>query len=192
MRNRWGSGGLLRDRIVESALELLEATGDEAGLTLRGVARQAEIAAPSIYDHFSGLQELVGATVAAAYGRFEEAVASSWQSVDDPRQRLHTGVAAYLAWGRESPGLYRVLFYRNHPSAVPVVGESARALFVTLTETLAAATAPASTGPSADERAVWLWVDMHGVVTLRAAHPRFAWPAEDVLVRQIVTRALSP
>ena len=46
-RNRRGEGGKLRADIVAGATQLLEDTGSEDAVTLRAVARQVGISAPS-------------------------------------------------------------------------------------------------------------------------------------------------
>lgn len=47
-RNRRGEGAHLRDEIIAGASAILERTGSEENLTLRAVAREVGIAAPSI------------------------------------------------------------------------------------------------------------------------------------------------
>lgn len=51
-----------RQRIIEAATDVLVERGT-AGLTLREVARRAELTAPAIYTHFDGLSELLLAVV---------------------------------------------------------------------------------------------------------------------------------
>ena len=64
-RNPRGSGDRLREEIVEAGIRLVDETGDSAALTLRGVARAAGIAAPSIYQHFPSPRRRHGRRVAA-------------------------------------------------------------------------------------------------------------------------------
>ena len=54
-RNPRGSGTRLRDEIIDASIALIDETDDPAALTLRGIARQAGITAPSIYRHFADL-----------------------------------------------------------------------------------------------------------------------------------------
>ena len=51
-RNPRGQGTRLSEDIVAGALALIERTGSAEAVTLRAVAREAGIAAPSIYAHF--------------------------------------------------------------------------------------------------------------------------------------------
>jgi AcrR family transcriptional regulator len=52
-RNPRGSGDRLRGEIIDAAITLLAALGPEKQFSLRSVAKEAKIAAPSIYIHFA-------------------------------------------------------------------------------------------------------------------------------------------
>src|SRR4051812_11305000 len=88
-RNRRGEGSRLRDEIVDAAVGLLDETGDERVLTLRSIARQAGIAAPSIYRHFPDQPAIMLAVVRAAFDELNETLrAAVAGNEDDPRARL--------------------------------------------------------------------------------------------------------
>ena len=57
---------------------MLESSGDAESLTLRAVAREAAIAAPSIYRHFSDKDELVNAVVADRFGRLDDVLRAAF------------------------------------------------------------------------------------------------------------------
>jgi TetR/AcrR family tetracycline transcriptional repressor len=59
---RGGTAGLTRDRVVEVALELLEADGPDA-LTMRGLAAKLGVAPTAIYWHVGDKQALLDAVV---------------------------------------------------------------------------------------------------------------------------------
>src|SRR6185437_6193275 len=61
--NPRGQGGRLRDELLDAASGLLAVGGRDAELTLRSVARAAGVAAPSVYQHFADLDELMLALV---------------------------------------------------------------------------------------------------------------------------------
>lgn len=188
VRNARGHGGQLREDILTAAMQLLALGGEENAVTLRGIARATGIAAPSIYAHFSDVASIVGEVIARAYAQFELEVTNAIDQATSPEERLRAGVAAYLRWSRLNPELYRVLFARQHPSPAPAVGEAAAALF-SIAEELLAAAADGSPGPDVTRaRAVWMWVDLHGIASLRPSHPNFHWPSEDALVKQILSR----
>lgn len=111
-RNRRGEGILLRQEIVDAAARLLQGQGPEAAVTLRAVAREAGIAAPSIYAHFPDPDAIVGVLIAETFDALSAALRASREGIDDPVLRLMAQCRAYLRFAAEQPGLYRVLFGR--------------------------------------------------------------------------------
>ena len=181
-RNRRGEGGLLRDEIVAAAERILEREGDETAITLRSVAREAGISAPSIYAHFADRDAIVEAVLDVAFERLNKLVVETMAALhdrDDPVVRLLTGCHAYVDFARREPARYRVLFGRRRKSAGDVPRAPLRRLesFQTLVDSVAACVAAGrsdSTDPFAD--AVLLWTAMHGVVMMRQSAPGFPWP----------------
>src|SRR5262252_4336768 len=90
-RNRRGEGGKLRADILAGATSLLEQTGSEEAVTLRAVAREVGISAPSIYAHFADREAIVDAIVDTAFADFNVAVRAAIAGVPDPVERLRTG-----------------------------------------------------------------------------------------------------
>ena len=70
-----GDGDTVRGRIVGAARRLLEERGVEAAVTLRAVAREAGVSAPSIYHHFSDLNAVLDAVITEAYTEYAAATA---------------------------------------------------------------------------------------------------------------------
>ena len=86
-RNPRGQGERLRDDIIEAASRLL---ADPAAppLTLRAVAREAGVAATSVYLHFDDIEELV---LAVADRRFGELVRLQDEAQDAVRRTPASG-----------------------------------------------------------------------------------------------------
>jgi AcrR family transcriptional regulator len=185
-RNRRGEGTKLRDDIIAAATTLLERTGVEESVTLRSVAREVGIAAPSIYAHFPDREAILIAVVSAAFDDLRDALADI-SPRDDPVEALLAGCRAYARFAVDRPTRYRVLFGRTRSGPAP---EAARLdVFQVLVDAIAACVAAGrsdSTDPFAD--AVALWSAMHGAVSLRAAAPRFPWPPLDDSVDDLVRR----
>ncbi|MFI0779347.1 TetR/AcrR family transcriptional regulator [Streptomyces sp. NPDC021212] len=57
--SRWGEGGALKEEILAAAARMLTESGREGDLSLRAVAREVGISAPSVYLHFKDRAELV-------------------------------------------------------------------------------------------------------------------------------------
>jgi AcrR family transcriptional regulator len=193
-RNRRGEGARLRDDILAAATELLEQTGSEEAVTLRAVARQVGISAPSIYAHFADREAIVDAIVNAAFGDFNAAIKTAVDAADQagagPLTRLRAGCAAYLEFAAERPNRYKLLFERRDL----IVDASVPAQQLRLEgfeQLVAAVRACVDAGISASDDpvrdATALWVALHGFATLQSLLPGFPWPAVDTMLDRIVT-----
>ncbi len=100
----------LRDALVEAALGILE-TGTD--LSLRAAARAAGVSAMAPYRHFADKAALLSAIAdrgfAALYDRLAEADARP-----DPHEALLGQGLAYIAFARDRPALFRLMFADPH------------------------------------------------------------------------------
>ncbi len=199
-RNARGQGGRLADDIVAGALTLIERTGSDEAVTLRAVAREIGIAAPSIYAHFADRDAIIMAVVLRVFDELSDAItAGTGAAGPDPAQRLVGGCEAYVAYGLEHPARYGVLFAQRGMSpeeyCTPVAlgddgrpvlefGAEAFALLVDGIEECVRAGESASTDIIRDATAVW--VALHGTVMLCTALPNFPWPERQAFTRQLV------
>ncbi len=112
-RNRRGQGSRLRAETIAGAAALLERTGSEEWITLRAVAREVGIAAPSMAPRFADRAEIIDAVVAqelrCLHARLRAAVAAE----GDPVTQLFAAARAYPAYGYAQPNCYRVIFERR-------------------------------------------------------------------------------
>ena len=189
-RNPQGSGGRLRDELIAAAARLLDRTGDEEALTLRAVAREAGVAAPSVYLHFASKDALIWAVVAAHFEELRRAIVAAWAAETEPVARLRAGCLAYCRFGLERPGAYRVLFQtpRGIVSDQPPGQFIGREAFSTLVDGIAACIA-AGLAPPADPTRVptTVWAGLHGIVSLRLTLPRFPlWPPVPAMVDDLL------
>ena len=199
-RNARGQGARLTGDIVTAAVELIEQHGSAEAVTLRAVARQAGIAAPSIYPHFADRDEILLAVVVRVFDELAATIERATAAAGpDPADRLAAGCAAYVAYGLDHPARYGVLFAAHHadaadycqpvelgPDGRPVLefGANAFALLVNGIEDCVQAGVSTSTDVLADATAVW--VALHGTVTLRSSLPAFPWPDPQVFIRKVV------
>src|SRR5579872_3839910 len=110
-RNPRGQGARLTEDIVAGALALIDRTGSDEAVTLRAVAREIGIAAPSIYAHFPDRDAIVTAVVARIFDELTAAISSGIDEArDDPVDRLIAGCQAYVDFGLAHPARYGVLF----------------------------------------------------------------------------------
>jgi len=214
-RNPRGQGTRLTEDIVSGALALIERTGSADAVTLRAVAREVGIAAPSIYAHFPDRDAVLMAVVVRVFGELTEAIARGQESAGpDSADRLVGGCQAYVAFGLEHPARYRVLFARPLPPApdpeapdpeapdpeAPDPGEpvpvgpdgrpqlevGAEAFTLLLQAIEACVAAGASASADVVADATAVWVALHGTVSLHTALTHFPWPEPAAFVRQLV------
>ena len=112
-----------RTGIVRVALGLLEREGPD-GVTMRAIAEQLGIRAPSLYKHFPDKAALELAMIAVGLEAFAEAFEKAVRDSVDPVRDLGR---TYRAWGLAHPHLYRMLTDRPLPRADLPPGLEARA-----------------------------------------------------------------
>jgi AcrR family transcriptional regulator len=200
-RNARGQGARLTGDIVAGALAVIEREGSAEAVTLRAVAREVGIAAPSIYAHFPDRDAILRAVIAQIFDELAAAIRQGEEAAGaDPVGRLIAGCEAYVSFGLADPARYGVLFSARRmasqdyepacppgPDGRPALaqGADAFALLVTGIEDCVSAGVCASTDPMADATA--LWVGLHGTVSLRSALTgRFPWPDLHEFVRNLV------
>ena len=92
-----GKGAGTRAAILDRAVDLASAEGLE-GLTIGRLAAELEMSKSGLFAHFGSKQELQLATVAAAAGRFREAVIEPALGSPDGAPRLRAMAGTYLAY----------------------------------------------------------------------------------------------
>jgi AcrR family transcriptional regulator len=174
-------------------------------VTLRAVAREIGIAAPSIYAHFPDRAAIMLAVVSRVFDELTLAILQERDAAgDDPVENLVAGCEGYVTFGLRHPARYRVLFseqrrdddaWRDYckpvkfgPGGSPVLefGAESFALLVDALAACIAAGRSASVDAMADSTAIW--VALHGTVSLKSSAPGFPWPEPDDFVRQFVLR----
>ena len=204
-RNVRGQGIRLTEDIVSGALALIEREGTDEAVTLRAVAREIGIAAPSIYAHFPDRAAIMLAVVSRVFDELTLAILQERDAAgDDPVENLVAGCEGYVTFGLRHPARYRVLFseqrrdddaWRDYckpvkfgPGGSPVLefGAESFALLVDALAACIAAGRSASVDAMADSTAIW--VALHGTVSLKSSAPGFPWPEPDDFVRQFVLR----
>jgi AcrR family transcriptional regulator len=188
-RNPRGEGARLREEIIDAAVRLIDAGGPER-VTLRGVAREAGISAPSIYDHFADRAEILWALKERFLGELEVHIQAAIDQHQGSTERLMAGCQAYLTFAERWPSRYGYLFAYNAggegkvPPGPPEGGPNPfEALVDGITDCVSEGTS-ASTDPRRDATAVWS--ALHGYAGLRASIPSFPWPPEPDLLGRIV------
>jgi AcrR family transcriptional regulator len=131
--------------IVATARELLESEGPEA-LSMRRIADQLGIKAPSLYKHLPDKQALEAALISHGFAEIAEAFAQA--------RDLAAVAAAYRGYAQAHPHLYRLM----------TAGPLDRARLEPGVEDRAAAAIVAATGGEHTARAAWAFA--HGMTIL--------------------------
>ncbi|MFE3291175.1 TetR/AcrR family transcriptional regulator [Rhodococcus sp. NPDC059234] len=170
--SRRGDGDALRAEILAAASEMLGETGNVDDVSLRGVARRVGVTPTSIYLHFADRDELHRAVRELRFEEFSATVlAAAGEAGDDPATRLRAMGHAYVAYGLENPGHYRVFFVANLTPAPgrSVPGSHAHRAIALITAEIGEYLGLPAGDPKTVMLAMHLWSAVHGMVALRLA-----------------------
>jgi AcrR family transcriptional regulator len=194
-RNPRGQGHLLRAQLLEAASELLAAGTAESELSLRRVARQAGVAATSVYRHFANLEELLWGVTEVRFRELDERMNAAAAGATSPAQELRARALAYCAHALEEPAHYRVLFglRRVEKEPRPFHALPGAPVFAQLEGSVRRALATAGREPDdAFFATTLLWCALHGIVSMRTDKPQFPWPALETLVDRAIAAITGP
>jgi AcrR family transcriptional regulator len=199
-RNARGSGDHLRSEIIDSAIRLLERLGPEDPFSLRAVAKEAQIAAPSIYIHFADRNLLLLAVLQQLFDglikRRNTAEEKAARAGGGPWERLLAATLASVDFGLQRPGHYKVLYEGrvvprlDDPKAMAFgrpIQTRAIELITEITSVL-----PARERDDPERLALLLWSGIHGLISLRINKPTLDWPDARVLAEEMARAVVRP
>jgi AcrR family transcriptional regulator len=171
-RSRRGHGDRLRAEVLAAVNRLLDEWGSHEKLTMRAVAKEVGVAAPSIYLHFADKTELVWAALSDKYEQLADHLRAADTAVDpvDVRGRLLAQVRTYCRFALENPGHYRLMYEVRQPTVDASRAGSHPARLVS-SQLRAAVTRcleagyPLTLPPR--QSAHTLWAGLHGIVSLQ-------------------------
>jgi AcrR family transcriptional regulator len=171
-----GSGGQLREQIIDTATELIVASGDIKAPSTREVTRALDITAPSLYRHFADKDELLDAVCAKYYRQLGEVMQDATRDIPTALERLHALGMAYVEFAVATPLMYRVA-----TGAPPRRGSDfdetlISSAFVHLQETVQELIDQKFFPPGDSVApALQLWAAAHGVASLLVSKPYLPW-----------------
>ncbi len=200
-RNARGEGERLRDEIIAAAIKVLSTIGAEDPFSLRAVAKEAKIAAPSVYIHFADrnvlllavLEKLFREQVAVRAAAEEEAARAG----GGPWERLLARSIVAVEVGLKHPGHFKVLFegrvvLRLNDPRIADFGRPLLARSIGLIREIKPISAKARVSQDPQRLALLLWSGLHGVISLRINKPTLDWPSAVVLAEQITRAIIQP
>ncbi|CAN5352932.1 TetR-like C-terminal domain-containing protein [soil metagenome] len=130
--------GDLREALLKAAETVLERDGLQ-GLTLRAVAREAGVSHAAPTHHFGDLSGVVSELAAIGFRRFNATMATAGASGATPLASALARAKAYLAYARERPGMYQLMFRTERlDMSRPALREAANASFAGLASVVGA------------------------------------------------------
>jgi AcrR family transcriptional regulator len=180
------SSAQIEDRVISAALALLEDEGVDA-LTVREIARRAEVAPMGLYNHFGGKLDVVDALVRLGHDRFAIALGQSVKG-HGIKDRLTDAGQAYRRFAHANPRLYQLMFmqsvagYIASPETAISMGRSIQVLVEHITA-MQAQGFIRSGEPL--EIAQQIWSNVHGYVSLELFTINFA-PRPDEAYRKLL------
>ena len=100
-----------REQLLDAALRVIDTRGF-GGLTIEGVAREADLAKTVVYDTFGSREKLLSTLLAREQERALSALAAAMPTPplpDDPRQVLTEALTVLLDGVREHPETWRLI-----------------------------------------------------------------------------------
>ncbi len=189
-----GSGELLRTRLLDAAVVIVAERGDLSHVTIRAVTRGAGVSPNAFYLHFETREQLIAALIDRGFEEFRAAVAQGAAAGADPGSRLRGAGLAYIAFARERPALYRIIFGpHEHPESED--SEEERPGIAAFGDLMALITAYLDDVGAAEadvERlAQGVWTGLHGYVTLCHLH-KIEWPTDEQFAAALAAAWLGP
>ncbi|WP_230987304.1 TetR/AcrR family transcriptional regulator [Mycolicibacter heraklionensis] len=171
-RNLRGHGALLRDEILAAAVRVIDGADSEAEVSLRRIAREAGIAAPSVYAHFDDLERVLEAVAESSWVQVSDEIAEHVQQATDPRERLLIGCRVYVSFAQRHPLRYALMTQDGHapPAARRALAVVTRGLLACRGET-----PDSASDPDSDRIAAALSVALHGVAMLHRTDTPNLW-----------------
>ena len=111
-----------REETIEEILGAARAIMREDGaaaLSIQELARRMDMKAPSLYNYFSGKQEIYDTLFRQGFEQFDVLVQDRLQAAPSWRSALTSYIEAYMSFALANPELYQLCFERPVPGFVP-------------------------------------------------------------------------
>jgi AcrR family transcriptional regulator len=152
--------------LIHAAETVLDRDGS-AAVTVRAVAREADVAPMGVYNRFANKEGLLSELAIRAFDQL--AVAIEVDTEAGPTDRLRQGCNGYRNFALKHPARYSLIFASGSPAGDPHSAARARghAVFETLVSMVAAVAGAEE--DDAVEAAHAVWAAVHGAVTIELA-----------------------
>jgi AcrR family transcriptional regulator len=182
--------GDLRRALIDAGLQLVERRG-VAALSLRAVARLAQVSHSAPYHHFAGKADLLAAVAAAAFDRLVAVIAQD--IVEHPPRTALDGLRAvgrgYLRFALDHPAAFRLMFRPEltTPAQHPVLRDAEARAFGVLLEAIHTCQRTGEL-PKGDplSLAAFAWSCVHGLAMLHVEQVLRETPLGKIPIAELV------
>jgi AcrR family transcriptional regulator len=182
-----GSGGQLREQIIDTATELIIASGDTKAPSTRDVTRALDISAPSLYRHFADKDQLLDAVCAKYYRQLGEVMQDAARDIATALDRLHAMGMAYVQFAVATPLMYQVATGAPSRRARDFDETLISSAFVHLQETVQELIDQKFFPPGDSVApALQLWAAAHGVASLLITKPYLPWGDAEAFTNNVL------
>ena len=172
---------LLRDRVLESAEEIIATEGVQH-VTMRRIASSIEYAPTVLYRLFADKDDLMDHLIARGYGGVRERYEMVMSLDLNPLDKLAAVLTEYCAYALEHPNHYQMWFATGEISWAKgrLKMQHGRLEFEVFQTWLDCVDACREIGMFLGRNQIQvfqvLWSRLHGVISLRLQHSGFPWP----------------
>jgi AcrR family transcriptional regulator len=189
MQSRPARSSTRREHILEVAMDLFGSHGVEQ-VSTRQIAKAVGISQPSLYAHFSGLDEIAVELCCRAFDLLYERTSSAIAGITETDDRLYVIGREYVRFGLEQSAAYRVAFMIERTAQTDeqqkrMMAAGHRA-FQTLHDACIAATGADDEATKALAQSSW--ASVHGLVALMLARENFPWVEREMLIETHLRR----
>ncbi len=174
-RARRGSGEELRAEILHAARELLAKAPNADSVSIRAIAQQVGVTAPSIYRHFADKDELIDAVVGDVFEELGARLQAGAEGIDDPLERLRQRGLAYISFARQFPEHYRLATMQQAATASTVDHVLTASAFVHFASDVSACIEEQIFTGNPVDITLEFWAAAHGLASLIVAKPFLPW-----------------
>ena len=162
--------GNLREVLLEAARKLIEQYGP-AGFSLTEAARLAGVSPAAPYRHFRDREALLAEVARTGFERFAARLDMAWNNgIPTPLSAFEALGRAYLAFARDEPASYAVMFETGFAEAAREQIPASMRAFDVLQKAAAALCRqlPEGERPPVKLMTLHIWAISHGIATLFA------------------------
>lgn len=172
-----GQGRLLRQQIIDRAMELVARSDLARAPSARQLTRALGITAPSLYRHFRSMDELVDAMCSTYFEQLGHAMQGATFRIPTAAERLHAMAMAYVRFAAQNPRMYQFATTGRQLRAVESDDQMPSSAPLLHLRNIAQELVDEEWLPPGDalERALQLWATTHGVTSLLASISHLPW-----------------